>query len=83
MTKLTKGESACGTASGIRKTDRLEYWVRFVCGAIAGALVGLDLFLNSFASSAVLVLGTVGVILGFGFASARFGDKFWHSIFRR
>jgi uncharacterized membrane protein len=79
MTKLTNGE----TAGEFRKTDRLEFWVRFVCGAIAGAVVGLDLFLNAFASSAGLVLGTVGLILGSGFASARFGDKFWHSILRR
>ena len=83
MRKLTNDESAGETAEEFRKTDRLEFWVRFVCGAMAGTLVGLDLVLNSFASSAVLVLGAVALILGFGFASARFGDKFWHSILRR
>jgi DnaJ-class molecular chaperone len=76
-------ESTSQTAEKFPNTDRIEFWVRFVCGALFGAIVGLDFSLNFFGSSAALVLGIVGLTLGFGFASARYGDKFWYSILRR
>jgi hypothetical protein len=74
-------------STGIRsetlpKTDRLEFWVRFVCGALFGALVSLRLVLEFFDQPAVLAVGVVGAILAFGFAAARYGDKFWYSILR-
>jgi hypothetical protein len=64
------------------KTDRLEFWVRFVCGALFGALVSIRLVLDLFDQPAVLVMSIVAAVLGFGFAAARYGDKFWYSIFR-
>jgi hypothetical protein len=64
------------------KTDRLEFWVRFVCGALFGALVSIRLVLGLFDQPAVLVMSIVAAVLGFGFAAARYGDKFWYSIFR-
>ena len=65
------------------KTDRIEFWVRFVCGAVFGVFVSLDLVLNFIESSAVLDWAIVGIIIGSGFAAARYGDKFWYSIFQR
>ena len=65
------------------KTDRIESWVRFVCGAVFGVFVSLDLVLNFIESSAVLDWVIVGIIIGSGFAAARYGDKFWYSIVQR
>lgn len=66
-------------------TDRIEFWVRFTCGAAAGVLVCLDLLISaapdSFSSLWLLAFGVV--VLGCGYGAARYGDKFWHSIFRR
>ena len=75
------------TAREIPKTDRLEFWVRFVCGACFGLFVILDLFISvmpdSLQFSGVLAVGSLALILGCGLAAARFGDKFWYAIFRR
>jgi hypothetical protein len=38
---------------------------------------------DSSSNSSLLALGALGVILGFGFGAARYGDKFWYSIFPR
>ena len=65
------------------KTDRIESSVRFVCGDVFGVLVSLDLVLNFIESSAVLDRAIVGIIIGSGFAAARYGDKFWYSIVQR
>jgi hypothetical protein len=70
-------ESTGKGAETFPKTDRLEFWVRFVCGAVFGAFVSFRLSLDSFEHPAILVLLIVGVMLGFGFAAARYGDKFW------
>jgi hypothetical protein len=75
------------TTERIPKTDRLEFWVRFVCGGLFGIFVCLDIVFSDMAGvshySVALALGALGIILGSGFAAARFGDKFWHSIVRR
>jgi len=75
------------TAEKILNTDRLEFWVRFVCGAFFGVFVILDMLFSvmpdSLQFSGALALGALGLILGCGFAAARYGDKFWYSIFRR
>jgi hypothetical protein len=84
------GESACRPSEEpihkhnrtVPRTDRLEFWVRFVCGALFGSLVGFRLVLSFFEYSIILILAFVAVILGFGFAAARYGDRFWHSILR-
>lgn len=76
-------ESTRQTDEKFPNTSRLEFWVRFVCGALFGAIVGLDLLLNFTEFSAGVVLGMVGLILVFAFASVRYGDKFWYSILRR
>jgi curved DNA-binding protein CbpA len=74
-------------AEEIPKTDRLEFFVRFVCGAFFGVFIILNMFFSvmpdSLQFSGVFALVALGLILGGGFAAARYGDKFWYSIFRR
>jgi hypothetical protein len=64
-------------------TDRFEFWVRFVCGALLGAVTGLRLFLSFFEHPAILMVVTGSLVLGCGFGAARYGDRFWHSILQR
>jgi curved DNA-binding protein CbpA len=75
-------------AEKLPKTDKLEFWVRFVCGALVGIFMCFNLFsslISDFASPnlSLLALGASMAVLGFGFGAARYGDQFWHSIFRR
>jgi len=71
-------------------TDRIEFWVRFVCGAVLGFLVSLFMALDALPDldevhiSGITALGLLlTCMLGFGFASARYGDKFWQMIVGR
>jgi DnaJ domain len=86
-TSTSTNEPIRVNTENIPKTDRLEFWVRFVCGAVAGVFVCLDLIFSampdSSSSLSLLALGALGVVLAFGFGAARYGDKFWYSIFRR
>jgi curved DNA-binding protein CbpA len=65
---------------------RIEFWVRFVCGALFGIFVSLDLTFSGFWDagqySRSLAVGFLAFILACGFASARYGDKFWYLVFR-
>jgi DnaJ domain len=76
-----------GATDSIPKIDRLEFWVRFVCGGLFGISVCADIAdsttVGDFHYSAALVLGALSIIVGCGFAAARLGDRFWHSIVRR
>ena len=85
-TSPTTNEPTSISADHLPKSDRLEFWVRFVCGALFGIFVCLRLVTwsmpDSLQYSVVLALGSLGVILGFGFAAARYGDKFWYTILR-
>ncbi len=63
-----------------RPRDKLEFWVRFVCGAVFGTLLGLLLvwpFLPDVAMSWFTLL--IGVLF-FGLVAALWGDRFWHFI---
>jgi len=66
---------------------RIEFRVRFICGAFFGIIVSLDLALTVFLDASQhllgIVLGFLALILAFGFAAARYGDKFWCLILRR
>jgi hypothetical protein len=65
------------------KTDWLEFWVRFVCGALFGTLLSARVFFFHYDQPAVLIPLTLVLILGSGFAAAQAGDSFWHSVLRR
>jgi DnaJ domain len=71
-------------------TARIEFWVRFVCGAILGFLVSLLIAVDALTDAAeiqisgVMALGLLlTCMIGFGFASARYGDRFWQTIIGR
>lgn len=65
------------------KTDWLEFWVRFVCGFLFGALVGIRLWTDSLDNFGGFVAIDLAVAVCCGLAAARYGDKFWYSIFGR
>ncbi len=71
-----------------RKFDWFGFWVRFVCGAILGAFIGLGFCLHNLvayqsdhAVRAVILIIVAGMLLC-GLASGFGGDAFWYS-FRR
>lgn len=64
------------------RVDRLEFSIRFVCGALLGGLISLRSFFFLYAQPGSLILSAVSMMLLFGFLAARYGDQFWHSFFR-
>lgn len=65
------------------KTDRLEFWVRFVCGTLFGLLVGFWVTFDFLEGPLVMALGvTLGVGLVFGVAAVHYGDRFWDRALR-
>lgn len=65
--------------------DSVEFWVRFVCGATVGSLLGLALWFWVFPSLAFPWIAIPVAMVLFGLAAARWGDRFWFwllSIFR-
>ena len=71
------------------RMDRVEFWVRFVCGAIFGFGVAfvLSLDLLSYPSSqkaysdAVTVPIFLLIVVACAHGSARLGDRFWYALF--
>jgi len=68
--------------------DKLEFLVRFVCGAIFGILVSVGIALRSNVFSAetqpaLVVCLAIIIVLACGFGAARGGDRFWYEIFGR
>ena len=64
--------------------DRIEFVVRFTCGALLGVFIALRFFLFYFFLHPLILLPvTVFLILCCGFGAARYGDRFWHAIFDR
>ena len=67
--------------------DRLEFWVRFVCGTILGIFASVGFMIRSWWSTffhpSHVVIGIVSIllILGCGFGAAYGGDRFWYKIF--
>ena len=63
------------------KPDKLEYAVRFLCGAVLGALLGVGgvLRLEHGTAGGYLLLVVV-LPLAFGLLAAVLGDRFWHSL---
>ena len=68
-------------AAQFHRPDRLEFWVRFVCGAAFGAFISLRLVIYMQKPTSVVFTILVGALVC-AFGAARGGDKFWHSILR-
>jgi hypothetical protein len=84
-TQRTPMRQSAETAIPRKKVDWIEFWVRFACGAVLGMFLSVRLvfYFYYFCHPVIFVLGSVGIILGCSFAAARYGDRFWHSIFLR
>lgn len=75
-------------AKSAPRMDRLEFWVRFVCGAIFGFGVAFVLSLDLLSyprsqkaySDAVMVPIFLLIVVAFGYGSARLGDRFWYAL---
>ena len=71
-------------SSSEKEHDPLEIVVRFVCGSLAGVLMGFWMGFRLKLSGFLPMLAiTVGCCLVFGFCAVRYGDDFWASLFRR
>lgn len=81
-TRLSETESTNPVRAAFPVTDRLEFWIRFVCGALLGALMSFSLVLNFFEHPNVFIFGTASLIVVCGVAAARYGDRFWRSVLK-
>ncbi len=60
--------------------DRLEFWVRFVCGALFGTALAVMLVWRFLPDAAFTwVAFPAGAVL-LGFAAAFWGDRFWEAL---
>jgi DnaJ domain len=66
---------------------RIEYAVRFVCGAVFGIFVCLLIAFYALAGVhselEPLIPVALGITIACGYLSARLGDKFWYLLLRR
>jgi len=66
-----------------REPEPLETVVRFVCGVLAGALVGFWIVVRLDLSGFLTMLGiTMGFCLVFAVCAVRYGDGFWHGLLK-
>jgi hypothetical protein len=72
-----------GTMSDDPPADALEFWVRFVCGVLAGAFIGFMLWLRWFYTFGPYGwIGIPAVALVCGLVAGWWGDRFWHLVLR-
>lgn len=67
----------------ILKFTWLEFWVRFICGAVFGALFGFRAFIFQYQQPRVFAFGIIASAVVFAIAATYAGDKFWHAFFGR
>ena len=89
-----RGDAPSGSTINIRidafrphRADRLEFWVRFVCGALFGIVSGVAWVLSEMATTSmeypiIAGFGVMALTVGFGLAAARYGEKFRYSVLR-
>lgn len=66
-----------------KEPDPLQTVVRFVCGALAGALVGFWMGVRLDLSGFLAMLGiTLVFCLVFAFCAVRYGDGFWYGLLK-
>lgn len=72
------------------RMDRVEYWVRFGCGAILGCFIAFAVSLDVLSyptthrayPDAIMIPIFLGIVVLCGSGSARYGDRFWYFMFR-
>jgi hypothetical protein len=79
-TATQDGETSKPQRDTLPITNRLEFWTRFVIGALVGAFISLRLAVDLYNQPKLLAACVTGLILGFAFCSARYGDRFWSKI---
>ncbi len=71
-----------GTIHG--RPIRVEFWVRFVCGAAFGVMPAVNLVVFGIyqypRSIVILLVSAVILMVGCGLGAARYGDKFWYEV---
>jgi hypothetical protein len=77
-----------GTSSErpLARLDRVEFWARFVCGAILGLFIALDAGISTLAMDISLKLWLAALVIitvGSGLLAAKLRDKFWYSLMER
>jgi hypothetical protein len=65
-----------------RPTDSVQFWVRFLCGAIFGSILGFMLWFWVLPGTEFPWIGVPFVVLAFGFVAAWWGDRFWYVLLR-
>ena len=65
-----------------RKPDRLEHIVRFVCGVLAGGILGACASMGADWPTKVTLAIIAVAALVFGGCAAAFGDDFWRTLGR-
>jgi len=64
-----------------RKPDTFELTVRFVCGALAGVLLGLWIAVYSWPLAPLQLSGIfIASATAFGYLAVKFGDAFWRVV---
>jgi curved DNA-binding protein CbpA len=63
-------------------TDRMEYWVRFTCGALFGLLISSWPAILSSRHPAFAIFICLVVTLFCALSAVREGDKFWYRLLR-
>ena len=67
--------------TGERTPDQLERGIRFGCGLVAGAILGVLGALTTLAGGLVTcVLLGAGAAPLFGVLAVRYGDRFWYGL---
>src|SRR5579864_6567395 len=61
-------------------TDRTEYWIRFIFGALFGLFVSTWEIILFSRHPLVALLVSIVVALACGFSAAREGDRFWYRV---
>jgi hypothetical protein len=64
----------------LRQPDRLERWIRLICGGLLGLVMGGWLSLRLELPWVLGAAGTVVLAVVFGLLARKYGDHFWYEI---
>lgn len=86
--RVSPDATATATDKPLPRLDRIEFWARFVCGAVLGLFVALEAGISNVAIVMDLSLkgwlvGAVLIMAGSGLLAAKLGNKFWYSLMEK